>query len=133
MENVDDVRRLMMSWPKLRALRLFPPSRNQLISLSILRKIAESCPELRHLNIQLDTSTIPPFDTASKGLRHNLEVLNVSSRVHSPLIKLERQIQVARHLDLMFPYLKTTAVHDENWSGIRDLVKFAQDVRRGWY
>ena len=56
MENVDDdVRRL----PKLRTLRL--PHKQTFISLSTLRIIAENCPELRYLDIRLDTSTIPSF------------------------------------------------------------------------
>ena len=69
-ENIDGaVRCLAMSWPKLRCLRL-PLDRTSLISLSTLRIIAENCPDLRdlQLDISLDTSTIPPFDT-SKSLR----------------------------------------------------------------
>ena len=51
MENVDDdVRHLVMSWPKLRTLGLFL-SGNQFIPLSTLKIIAENCPELRQLHI----------------------------------------------------------------------------------
>ena len=47
MENMDaDVRRLVMSWPKLRTLRL--PLKQSFISLLTLKIIAENCPELRH-------------------------------------------------------------------------------------
>ena len=59
----DDVRRLVMSWPKLRVLGLL--HFNQMsISLSTLRIIAENCPELHYLHIPLDTSTIPPLAKA---------------------------------------------------------------------
>ena len=61
MENMDDVvRRLVMSWPKLRHLILLPLNQS-FISLSTLRIIAESCPELFYLRILLDVSTFPPF------------------------------------------------------------------------
>ena len=128
----DDVRRLVTSWPNLRTLRL--PLIETFISLSTLRIIAESCPELRCLEIRLDISTIPPFDTSSKSLRHNLEVLTVR-RVQPSQTMLECQIQAARYLDSIFPYLKSTKVRPENpndvvWSGILDLVKLCQDIRR---
>ena len=132
----DDVKRLAMSWPKLRSLEL---PHSQFISLSILRIIAENCPELRHLDILLDTSTIPPFDTSSKSLRHNLEVLTVGNlRAHSSdttitQTMLECQIKVAQYLDLIFPYLKSIEVEpkdDVTWSVIRDLVKLCQNARQ---
>jgi hypothetical protein len=156
MENMDDdVRRLVMSWPKLRTLSL--PLADTFISLSTLRIIAENCPELRYLEIPLNTSTIPPFDTCSKSLHHNLEVLVVEkARRSTTQTSLECQIQVTQHLDFIFPYLKSIEVcwphiyhgatchpclesieecwphmnHDATWSGIRDLVKLCQNARR---
>jgi hypothetical protein len=140
MENMeDDLRRLVMSWPKLRTLSVLPLNPSQtFISLSTLRIIAENCPKLRHLQIQLDTSTIPPFDTSSKSLRHNLEVLTVAG--HKDLDQpssntiTQCQIRMARHLDLIFPFLKSIEVllqpNDVTWSGIHDLVKLCQDARR---
>jgi hypothetical protein len=130
MEHMDDdVRRLVMSWPKLRTLRL--PLNQTFISLSTLRIIAENCPELRQLHIRLDTSTIPPFDTSSKSLRHNLEVLSVGRAPSEPSTpSLECQIQMTQHLDLIFPFLKSIEVRpkDVTWSGIRDLVRLCQDA-----
>ena len=130
MENMDDdVKCLVMSWPKLRILRL--PLNQTFISLSTLRIIAENCPELRSLDIRIDTSIILPFDTSSRSFCHNLEVLSVG-RVHpSTQTTLECQIQVTRHLDSIFPYLKSIEVRrDVTWSGIRDLLKLCQDARR---
>ena len=130
MENMDDdVRRLVMSWPKLRTLNL---RLNQTsISLSTLRIIAENCPKLRFLRIPLDISTIPPFDTSIKSLRHNLEVLIVLNIHPSAQTTLECQIQVTRYLYLIFPYLKFIRVDPNNitWSGICDLFKLCQDTR----
>jgi hypothetical protein len=75
--NFDDaVRRLAMSWPKLRFLALY--SAQTFISLSTLRIIAENCPDLNRLYALLDTSTIPPFDDiSSKSVRHNMGILDV--------------------------------------------------------
>ena len=128
----DDMRRLVMSWPKLRSLKL-PHRVDQFISLSTLGIIAENCPDLRHLRIQLDTSTIPPFDSSRKSLRHNLMVLTVGEAHPSTTetqTPLECQIQVTRYLNLFFPYLKSIEVPhtDEIWSGIRDLVRLCQEV-----
>jgi hypothetical protein len=140
MQNVentmdDDVRCLVMSWPKLRTLKLELPLNETFISMSTLKIIAENCPELRHLKIQLDTSTIPPFDT-SKSLRHKLEVLTVE-RAHpdSPRqTMLEHRIQVTQYLDFIFPYLKSIEIMmnpvDETWSAIHNLVKLCQDARQ---
>ena len=131
MENMDDdVRRLVMSWPKIRTLSLRSPNQT-FISLSTLRVISETCPELRYLRIPLDISTITPFDTSSKSLCHNLEVLAVLSIHPSNQTTLECQIQVTRYLYLIFPYLKSIEVDPENvtLSGIRDLFKLCQDTR----
>ena len=90
MENIDDdVRRLAMWWPKLKTLRLL--LEKTFISLSTLTIIAENYPELRCLEIRLDTSTIPPFDTSSKSLHHKLEVLTVK-RVYPSETMLECRI-----------------------------------------
>ena len=133
MENMDDdVRRLVMSWPKLRILAL--PLDQTFISLSTLRIIAEKCPKLRHLSITLDASTIPPFDISSESFGHKLESLTVG-RAHSSNTQasMEHRIEMARHLDLIFPHLKSINVsrNDVTWTGIRDLDKLCQDVRRG--
>ena len=143
MENSDDaVSVLAKSWPKLESLALGLyqlPLHQTFVSLSTLRILADNCPKLGYLHIPLDISTIPPFDDisscseSSKSFRHNLVVLSLgkSGGVHSPdQTTLQCQIQVARHLDLIFPYLKIISTYDENRSGIRDLVKLCQDVRR---
>ena len=95
-KNNDALRRLTMSWPKLRHLELLRSrSPNQtFISLSNLRIIAANCPELRILDVELDSDTIPPFDDiSSKILCHELEVL-VLRGVHQsiPQISLECQM-----------------------------------------
>ena len=129
-KNNDALRCLAISWPKLRSLTI-----NQTyLSLTNLRIIAESCPELRHLYIELDIDTIPPFDEiSSKRLCHKLEILDVIGVHKSNRRMLERrlEIQIAQHLDSIFPNLKTINVEDDNLLEIYDLVKLCQDVRRG--
>ena len=133
MKNLNnDMSRLAMSWPKLRSLRVLPHNHwepETFISFSTLRIIAENCPELRYLHIQLDISITPPFDTSSKNLNHNLEVLTVGKAL-SNRASLKCQIQVTQHLDSIFPYLKSIEVQpkDVTWSGIRDLVHLCQEV-----
>ena len=132
MENMDDdVRRLVMSWRKLRTLAVLP-SDNSFISLYTLRIIAESCPELRHLSIHLNIYSLPPFDISNKSLAHNMEVLTLG-KVHSNAPSLGDQIRMARHLDSMFPYLKSIELQNNNptLSGVRELVKLCQDFRQG--
>ena len=136
MENNNDAARyLAMSWPRLQILDLYSshPPTQMFISISTLRIIAENCLDLRCLDIQLDISTIPLFDDISiKKLRHNLETLEIQDVLgpdSSPQKMLEYQIDVARHLDLIFPYLKTIEVRDEKWLGICNLVKLYQNAR----
>ena len=141
-ENNDEAARCMAkSWPKLKSLVLGVlrlPRNQTFVSLSTLRIIADNCPELHYLHIPLDISIIPPFDDFStkNGPRHNLEFLGLGGPggpgggPPPDDTMLECQIQVARHLDFMFPYLKTINVHNEKWTTIRDLVKFCQDIRR---
>ena len=135
--NNDAVRCLAMSWPKLQTLALYSyHSPNEVfISISTIRIIAENCPDLRCLEIQLDISTIPPFDDiSSKSLCHNLEVLEILDVLGPDIMvqkRLEYQIDVARHLDLIFPYLKTINVLDKHFLGVHNLVKLCQDARRG--
>ena len=74
--------------------------------------------------------TIPPFDTSSKSLRHNLEFLTIwghkdsSNTITQTKLRLQRQIQLTQYLDLLFPYLKCIemGLEDEFWLGIRDLL-----------
>jgi hypothetical protein len=148
MKNMDnhDVRRLVMSWPKLRTLKLHLDHTAKF--LSTLKIIAENCPELCYLQIPLNhdtsTSVIPFLDTSSKSLHHNLEVLDLlivdSERVRPTTITptsyrewLQCQIEVAKVLDFIFPYLTRIKVqpHDnETWLGIRSLIELRQDARR---
>ena len=128
MKSWEDLKSLLRSWPKLRTLNL-----NQtFFTFSSLALIAENCPQLRYLHIRLSISTIPPFP--SKSLCHNLEVLTVGEgyRDRSAQTTLECQIKMARHLDLIFPCLKSLEVQSEDvfWLGIRDLIRLCQDAGR---
>ena len=139
MENTDDdVRCLVMSWPKLGTLKL--PLNQTFIPLSTLRIIAEKCPELRLLHIRLNNSTATlPFDTSSNSLHHNLEVLIVGRGHSSTSITktmLESQIQVAQYLDSIFPHLKSLQARPNlknvtcQWSTIHNLLKLCQNARQ---
>ena len=134
----DDVRRLVMSWPKLRSLKLHLDSTVAFISFATLRIIAENCPDLRYLQIPLNhdtsTSVIPSFDPSSKSLHHNLEVLDIlvvdsettiTSTSHYQWLLC--QMEVSKYLDFIFPYLTDIEVgSNETWLGIRDLIMLCQ-------
>ena len=139
MKNMDDdVRRLVMSWPKLRSLKLHLDSTVAFISFATLRIIAENCPDLRYLQIPLNhdtsTSVIPSFDPSSKSLHHNLEVLDIlvvgsettiTSTSHYQWLLC--QMEVSKYLDFIFPYLTDIEVgSNETWLGIRDLIMLCQ-------
>jgi hypothetical protein len=91
-------------------------SQNAFLSLSTIRIIAVICPELRHLQVQLDTSTFSPFDAFSESLSHDLETLMmiVGGDPPSDQTSQEYQIQVLHvqlgHMDLTFPRLKSVLV-----------------------
>lgn len=126
MEDTDDVRRLVMSWPKLITLKL---NRTH-VFLSTLRIMAENCPYLTVLDIPLNASIIPSFDDDSVvRLNHHLSYLTVGT-VFPSHPKLDLQIQVTRHLDLIFSYLESLKVEDEEWLQIQDLYKLCQEVRQ---
>ena len=126
MEDTDDVRRLVMSWPKLITLKL---NRTH-VFLSTLRIMAENCPYLTVLDIPLNASIIPSFDDDSVvRLNHYLSYLTVGT-VFPSHPKLDLQIQVTRHLDLIFSYLESLKVEDEEWLQIQDLYKLCQEVRQ---
>ena len=104
------------------------------VSLPTLKILvdAENCPELRYLDIRLDASTIPAFDTSTKSLRHNLEILTVG-RVQTTL---KCQIQVNTIFGFNLPisgiHIRSTA---QGCNLVRDSrpdhqLELCQDARR---
>ncbi|KAF8801973.1 hypothetical protein BYT27DRAFT_7261409 [Phlegmacium glaucopus] len=135
---------LVQSWPNLTTLIL--PVDHVSISLLTLGIIAENCPELRYLQIQLDASTIPPFNNPASAvlckntnaaLCHKLGVLSVAHDPYTARKLQGRQVRhsVARYLDSMFPLVSIEMLDESNpaiktWSEVYELMRLFQDVRR---
>ncbi|KAF8809429.1 hypothetical protein BYT27DRAFT_7254564 [Phlegmacium glaucopus] len=105
------------------------------VSLSDLLDIAKACPMLESL--QCCVSTLPPIPEysvpTSKGLSHGLKALFVANDPTSPW-DFDQLILVARHLYLLFPYLKALDIVEgsnaEQWVRVRNLVKVFQTIHK---
>ena len=78
---------------------------------------------LNGISILSHLSMIP----LAKSLCHKLDFL-VLRGVHqtNPSISPECHIQIARHLDLIFPYVGSISVRDSDWSGFMTWSSFAR-------
>ena len=121
--------------PKLKVLHLPVGIGNHGISLSDLRLIAESCPNVISLQSSIiDLKGIPaygPFEGASHALSHGLEILSVGNASENSNPK--DILDIARHLFILFPYLKEIRTHagqnKEQWMYIHSLVQLLQTCR----
>jgi hypothetical protein len=118
--------------PKLKVLHLPVGIGNKGISLSNLRLVAESCPNIISLQSSIiDLQGIPaynPLEGASNALSHGLEILSVGNTSVNPNPK--DVLDIARHLFILFPYLKEIRTHEgqneEQWMYIHSLVQLLQ-------
>ncbi|KIM39363.1 hypothetical protein M413DRAFT_74862, partial [Hebeloma cylindrosporum] len=100
--------------------------------LSDLRRLAESCPSIVSFQSNIiDLQSIPvypPHEGASDALSHGLEILSVGNASENPNPK--DVLNVARHLFILFPYLKEIRTHEgqnqEQWMYIHSLVQLLQ-------
>lgn len=131
-ENIFDMAR---AWPEIDTLLL--PFINALIdprpTLSSLRYLADLCPNLRHLTIPLNTGDLLPF--VSTGVPHtpvhDLDTLTIAS-AGDPW-DLRDMLHVARHVDYLFPKLKSLSpykMRDERWNEVHGMIQMYQTVRQ---
>ena len=121
--------------PKLKVFHLPVGIENHGISLSDLRLIAESCPNIISLQTGIiNLESIPaygPFEGASHALSHGLEILSVGNASENSNQK--DILDIARHLFILFPYLKEIRTHEgqnkEQWMYIHSLVQLLQTGR----
>jgi hypothetical protein len=121
--------------PKLRVLHLPVEIGNMGVSLSDLRLIAESCPNIVSFQSSiLDLKSTPvydPLEGASNALSHGLEILSVGNTSENSNPK--DVLDIARHLFILFPYLKEIRTHEgqnkEQWMYIHSLVQLLQTGR----
>ncbi|KAF9000284.1 hypothetical protein BDQ17DRAFT_684966 [Cyathus striatus] len=106
------------------------------VKLDVLRDIADSCPRLESLQLKLDISTLPqiPGDSGAMfALRHGLRRLMVESSTGTADSRAQKQI--ARYLNVLFPYLKTVACLAsegpvaEIWNEVNELISLLRLVK----
>ena len=118
--------------PKLKVLHLPVGIGNIGVSLSDLRLIAESCPNITSFQSNItDLKIIPvydPLEGASNALSHGLEILSVGNASENSNPK--DVLDIARHIFILFPYLKEIQTHkgqnEEQWMYIHSLVQLLQ-------
>ncbi|TFK31372.1 hypothetical protein BDQ12DRAFT_671917 [Crucibulum laeve] len=129
--------RTVRRWPKMRALHL-PLEHGPGVGLEVFRAIADSCPELRSLQISVDFSSLPPLSEecgAPFAFRHELNMLSVNSFSAKSHGKKD-VLLVARYLNILSPHLKMELTSRTNceqaaglWKEVYELVQAFQLVR----
>lgn len=131
-EHISD---MAMAWPEMNALLLpFISAVHPRPTISSLRILARLCPKLRYLTIPLNTGDLPPFN--STGVphtpAHDLHTLTIAS-ADDPW-DLRDLLHVARHIDYLFPKLRTMFAYEgrdaERWMQVHDMIQMYQAVRR---
>jgi len=120
---------------KLKFLHLPVHKNNKGTSLSGLRLIAESFPNLVSFRSRIvtDDDDIPvsdPSKPAAHVLSHGLEILSVGNT--SRHLEPEKVLDIARHIFALFPNLKEIQTHEGQnevqWNYIHSLVRIFQGV-----
>ncbi|KAF8869807.1 hypothetical protein BD779DRAFT_1681685 [Infundibulicybe gibba] len=91
-----------------------------------LRQLAELCPGLTTLQLSIDVQDLPTL--TGEPLNHSLQSLSVGD---SPI---KNPVLVAKHLDCIFPYLKTVSGNNPviNFMGGDDSDEVMDPIRDGW-
>lgn len=123
--SASEIERVAQAWTKLTLLRL--PFFTTLSILDI-RCLVLNCPHLTYFETSLKTR-VPALPSIGSQPRsnHGLETLSVGG-----IESIMDASLVARHLDRVFPHLKSMEVHgdySDQWRGIWRLVQMCQAVR----
>ncbi|TFK73127.1 hypothetical protein BDN72DRAFT_835137 [Pluteus cervinus] len=107
------------------ALEYLALPRANMVTFDALYRIALLCPRLRFLGVGINTRTFPILPSSQHPvISHNLEVLSVGN---SHLRPTDVRI-ITRHLNRLFPCLKTIVANSSNWGDVRDLLKLCRSV-----
>ena len=120
---------LAHSWPKLTSLYFSVDN----ITIPTLRVLALSCPLLNTLEINISLEDISPINsTRGYALSHPLKVLSAGDN-GTTIQNTKVLLLVARHLNILFPYVKV-ATHEnynaEQWLQIGEFIEVLQAVRK---
>jgi len=131
-ENISD---MAIAWPEMITLLLpFISAIRPRPTMSSLRLFARLCPNLRYLTLPLNIGDPEPF--ISTGVAHtpvhNLHTLTIAS-ADDPL-DLRDLLHIARHIDYLFPKLKSLFPYDrhdaDRWIQVHDMIQMYQAVRQ---
>lgn len=135
-ENITD---MANAWPEMDTLLLpFINANHPRPTLFSLRILSRLCPNLRNLMIPLNTITVDLLPFVSSGVPHtpvhDLHTLTIASADDSESWDLRDLLHVARHIDYIFPKLKSLFPyerHDFNrWMQAHEMIQMYQSVRQ---
>ncbi|KAF8816030.1 hypothetical protein BYT27DRAFT_7077944 [Phlegmacium glaucopus] len=131
----EDVSDIAVAWPEMDTLVLpFVSVDHPCPTVLSLRIFARLCPSLRYLTVPLNTEEFQPF--VSTGVphipAHDLHTLTISS-ADDPW-DLRDMLHIARHIDYLFPRLKSLFLYDRHgrsrWMQVHDMIQMYQAVRQ---
>ncbi|KAJ7480695.1 hypothetical protein FB451DRAFT_1446679 [Mycena latifolia] len=126
-ESLNDSRVLdvIKGWSNLVSLSF----RTGTADCSFLQCIVQHCPNITELEVPFWPTTLPPLPE-KPPTSHGLDKLTVVKVPGSTLAYIDVHL-LARHLDLVFPRIRTIhCLRDSGWDQVDKLVKMCQDVRR---
>ncbi|TFK73140.1 hypothetical protein BDN72DRAFT_956755 [Pluteus cervinus] len=119
--SATDYWTMAKAFPALEHLAL-PLARGNVITFEGLYKFALRCPRLRFLVVGIDTQLIPT--TQYPAVATDLEILSVGD---SPLHNFKVH-SITRHLNQLFPRLKTIISTNAAWNDVQDLLKLYRSM-----
>jgi len=132
MELTDEnILSMARAWPEIDTLSLpfINPNRPR-PTISSLRFLADHCPNLRHLTIPLNTGDLPLF--VSTGVPHtpihDLNTLTIAS--DDDFLDLGDLVHIARHVDYLFPKLKSLSPYERRDGGWTKMIRMYQTIRQ---
>jgi len=131
-ENISD---MAIAWPEIDTLILpFISAIHPRPTITSLRILARRCPKLRFLVIPLNTELLPPFISTGVPYTPTHELQNLSIASADDPWDLRDLLHVARHIDYLFPKLKSLIPYEghdvERWVQVHDMIQMYQAVRR---
>ncbi|KAJ7609463.1 hypothetical protein FB45DRAFT_845378 [Roridomyces roridus] len=118
---------LARAWPRIEVLhfKALWHSDTPMVTIASVRVLAEHCPNLRHLELTFDASSIPSLPGSdSLPLQLNLHTLDVA---HSPVTDA---VETARYISVIFPNLSEIHSDKEWWRD--DLDYLPENSQQDW-
>ncbi|KAG5650175.1 hypothetical protein H0H81_000449 [Sphagnurus paluster] len=122
----DEFKKIALAWPELTTLRFAGSNGMPVATIAALESFAINCPKIVGLSLAFDARVLPPttVDDAPVSFSRVRTFDTQESPIESPL-------SVARHLDRIFPHIKTiqSARNGGLWAEVGDLLRVLKAVR----